>query len=155
MTQPGLQYKVYDRMRHPRAFEVARQPGTAGDFEALRGARQCLVVTFKRSGEPVPAVVNFGVSDDGELYFRTEPHVGKVKRLSHDPHVRVSPCNLRGRPLGPVTDGTARIVPVADVNHAHSIVASNWSPPMALFERFIDRTGVPLVYVAVAPIGPG
>lgn len=150
----ALQYKVYDWMRHPRAFEVARRSGTAQDFETFRGVRQCLVVTFKQSGDPVPAPVNFGVSNEGTLYFRTEPHVAKVKRLLRDPHVRVCPCNLRGKPLGPVTEAKGRIVPESEADYASSIVASNWSTPMRLFERFIDRTGVPLVYVAVTPTTP-
>src|SRR3954447_20611988 len=97
-----LQYKVYDRARHPRAFEVARAQGTASDFSALRGARQALVVTFKRSGEPVPTPVNFGLDDQGRLYFRCEPDVAKIRRLGRDPHVRVGPCNIRGKPLGPM-----------------------------------------------------
>src|SRR5205807_1092134 len=90
----ALQYKIYDRMRHRAAFEVAKVPGAAPDFEGFRRFRQCLVVTFKRSGEPVPAPVNFGLSADGRLYFRTEADVAKVRRLRRDPHVRVCPCTF-------------------------------------------------------------
>jgi uncharacterized protein len=69
-------------------------------------------------------------------------------------HVRVCPCNLRGKPLGPVTEARARIVPESEADHASSIVASNWSTPMRFLERIIERTGVPMVYVAVTPISP-
>ncbi|HEX2084436.1 MAG TPA: hypothetical protein VHF89_02025, partial [Solirubrobacteraceae bacterium] len=68
----ALQNKLFDRMRHRRAFEAARDPGTATDFAHFRGARQCVVVTFRRSGEPVPTPVNFGLADDRTLLFRTE-----------------------------------------------------------------------------------
>jgi PPOX class probable F420-dependent enzyme len=145
----ALQYKFYDRIRHPRAFELARRPGTAHDFSAFRRARQCLVVTFKRSGAAVPAPVNFGLSGDDRLYFRAEPHTAKIKRLLTDPHVRICPCNFRGKPLGPVTEATGRIVRESEVDHAYSVVASNWSAAMTIFERIMDRTGVPLVYVEI------
>jgi len=149
----AAQYKVFDRARHRRAFEVAREPGTADDFGALRGARQCLLVTFRRSGEPVPTPVNFGLSDDGILYFRSEPHVGKIKRLRRDAHVRVGPCNLRGKPLGPLVEATARVLPDSEAERARAIVAANWRPEVALIERTYDRIGVPEVYVEVTPTG--
>jgi len=145
------QYKVLDRLRHPRGFEVARQPGTEPDFTGFRGARQCLVVTFRQSGEPVPSPVNFGLSDDGKLYFRSEPHVAKVKRLRRDPHVRVCPCSFRGRPLGPMAEATGRVLPGSETEHAHAIIAANWDPASTVLERAIDRIGVPLVYVEVTP----
>lgn len=147
----ALQYKVYDRARHPRAFAVAGQQGAATDFAALRGARQCLVVTFKRSGDPVPTPVNFGLSDDGRLYFRSEPHVAKIKRLRRNPHVRVGPCNLRGKPLGPLAEGTARVVSGADRDRAHSIIAANWDPASKVLEHGLDRLGVSTAYVEVTP----
>jgi PPOX class probable F420-dependent enzyme len=147
----AVQYKLYDRMRHPRAFEVAREEGTAEDFNALRGARQCLVVTFRRSGESVPTPVNFGLSDDGRLYFRSEPHVAKIERIRRDPHVRVCPCNLRGKPLGAVAEGRARVLPEAENERADAVLAANWSIWMTPFERGGERIGVPMVYVEVIP----
>jgi PPOX class probable F420-dependent enzyme len=149
----AAQYKVFDRMRHRRAFEVAREEGTAHDFEHFKGARQALVVTFKRSGEPVPTPINFGLSDDGKLYFRSEPHVAKVRRLKRDPHVRACPCNVRGKPRGPMVECTARVLPEAENERAYSIVASNWRPDVRIIERAYDRIGVPEVYVELAPVG--
>ena len=149
----ALQYKLYDRMRHPRAFEAAREPGTAADFSALRGARQCLVVTFRRSGDPVPTPVNFGLSEDGRLYFRSEPHVAKIRRIRNDPHVRVGPCNLRAKPLGPLAEGTARILPEDEFERADAVLAANWAAWMKPFERGGERMGVPMVYVEVTPAG--
>ena len=148
------QYKVYDRMRHRRAFEVARQQGTARDFAALRGASQCLLVTFKRSGEPVPTPVNFGLSDDGKLYVRCEPHVAKIKRIRRDPHVRVCPCSFRGKPLGPLAEATARILPESESARAHAIIAANWDPASKILERGNDRLGLALVYLEVIPDPP-
>jgi PPOX class probable F420-dependent enzyme len=145
------QNRLYDRMRHKRAFEVAREHGTAPDFEALRGHRQALVVTFKRSGEPVPTPVNFGLDDQGRLYFRSEPHVAKIRRIRNDPHVRVCSCNIRGKPTGAIAEGRARIVPPEESDHAAEAVAANWSAPMRVFERGGERFGIESVYVEVTP----
>lgn len=146
-----MQYKVFDRMRHPRAFEVAREEGTAQDFEGFRGARQALVVTFKRSGEPVPTPINFGLSDDRKLYFRSEPHVAKIRRLKRDPHVRLCPCNLRGKPLGPMVEARAEVLPETENERCHAIVKANWRFDTKLIERTYDRFSVPEVYVEVTP----
>jgi PPOX class probable F420-dependent enzyme len=151
----ALQYKVFDRARHRRAFEVAREPGTAHDFAHFRGARQALLVTFKRSGEPVPTPVNFGLSDDGKLYFRSEPHVAKIKRLKRDPHVRVGPCNLRGKPKGPMVEARARVLSQEESDRAQEVVSSNWRPETRLVEWTYDRIGVPEVYVEITPVGRG
>ena len=151
----ALQYKVFDRVRHPSAYEAAEQTGTAADFEALRGARQCVVVTFKRSGDPVPTPVNFGLSDEGKLYFRSEPQTGKVRRIRSNPHVRVWPSNLRGKPLGPAAEGRARIVPEAEERHAYEVLSSNWRADMRVLERGMDAIDVPVVYVEVAVAGRG
>jgi PPOX class probable F420-dependent enzyme len=148
----AVQYKLFDRMRHPRAFDVARKEGTAQDFEGFRGARQALVVTFKRSGEPIPTPVNFGLSDDGKLYFRSEPHVAKIKRIRRDSHVRVCPCNLRGKPLGPMVEASARVLPESENERCHTIVKANWRFDTNLIERGYDRIGVPEVYVEVTPL---
>lgn len=147
----ALQYKVYDRMRHPRAFEVAREVGTAPDLASLSGARQCLVVTFRRSGEPVPTPVNFGLSGDDRLYFRSEPHVAKVRRIQRDPHVRVCACNLRGKPLGPVVEGVARILAEDEIDPADRAIAANWSWWVRPYERGAERIGVPMAYVEITP----
>jgi PPOX class probable F420-dependent enzyme len=150
-----LQYRTLERMRHPRAFEAAREQGTAADFESLRGARQCLLVTFKRSGEPVPTPVNFGLSGDGKLYLRSEPRSAKVRRIRCDPHVRVCACNMRGKPTGPLVEGKAKVVGAAEQARAEELVASNWSGPMRLLERSLDRMPIEIVYVEVDPASDG
>ena len=149
----AAQYKVFDRVRHRRAFEVAGQRGTAGDFSGFAGARQCLLVTFKRAGDPVPTPVNFGLGDDGKLYFRAEPHVAKIRRLRNNPHVRACPCNIRGKPTGELVEATARVLPESENERALAIIDANYRPETRLLERGYDRIGVPVVYVEVVPAG--
>jgi uncharacterized protein len=147
-----LAYPVMRLARSPKAVRAASgESASAADFEALRGARQALVVTFKRSGEPVPTPVNCGLSENGRLYFRTEPHVGKVKRIRSDARVLVAPCNMRGKPRGPLARGTARVLEAAESEPARAAVSGNWSRAMRPLERGLDRLGVPDVYVEVVP----
>jgi PPOX class probable F420-dependent enzyme len=146
-----LQNKFLDRIRHPAAFEIARGAGVVSDFSSLRGRRQCLLVTFKRSGDPVPSPVNFGLSDDGLIYLRCEPDAAKVKRLRRDPHVRVCACSFRGKPLGPLIEGSARVLEGAEAERAHGIVAANWDVLNRIYESAVDRMNVPITYVELRP----
>ena len=147
----AAQYKLYDRMRHRSAFEVAGQPATGRGFEEFRPFRQCLLITFKRSGDAVPAPVNFGLSEDGKLYVRTEADSAKVRRLRRAPEVRVCPCTFRGKPRGPVVEGRARVVPESEHRAAYATVASNWDLASRVFEGIVDRIGVPVTYVEITP----
>jgi PPOX class probable F420-dependent enzyme len=145
-----LQYRFYDRMRHRDAFRVAEEPGQATGLDAFHGRHYCLVVSFKRSGEPVPTPVLFGAAD-GKLYFRTESDVNKVKRLRNDPHVRVGPCNWRGKPVGPLVEGTARVLPASENERAYAVLKANYTFGSRLFESGLDRLPLDIVYVEVTP----
>lgn len=150
-----LQYKGFDLMRHRRAAEAAREPAAAADFESLRDFRQCLVVSFKRSGEPVATPVNFGLSEDGRLlYFRSEPRSAKVRRIGRDPLVRICACNIRGKPKGPMIDARARVVSPSESQDATAAVESNWSFAMKPIERGLDLLPLEIGYVEVTPALP-
>ncbi len=147
----ALQNKFLDRLRHPAAFEIAGRPGISSDFSSFRGRRQCLLVTFKRSGDAVPSPVNFGLSDDGLIYLRCDPDSAKVKRMKREPHVRVCACSFRGKPLGPLVEGSARVLEGAEAERAHDIVAANWDLFNRLYEGAVDRMNTPITYVEVRP----
>ena len=145
-----LNNRILDRMRDRRAFEIAEREGVSGDFDGFDGARQCLLVTFKRSGEPVPTPVNFGLSS-GRLYFRSESDSAKLKRIRRDPHVRICPCNMRGRPTGPVFEGAARVLDGDEAERADAALEGNWTATMKAMERGMDRLPVEIAYVEVSP----
>jgi uncharacterized protein len=146
-----LQYRFYDRVRHRDAFRAAGEPGTAPGFDGFDGAHYCLIVTFKRSGEAVPTPVLFGV-ENGKLYFRTEPDVAKVRRIRNEPHVRVGPCSWRGKPLGPLVEGTARVLPPVERDAAYAALRANYTFGQRMYESAIDRMPVELAYFEVAPV---
>jgi PPOX class probable F420-dependent enzyme len=147
-----LSYPVIKAMRSRRAVEAARQPATGMDFEALRGFRQAIVVSYRRSGEPMPTPINHAISDDGRLYFRSEPHVGKMKRIRNNPRVLVVPSTFRGKPRGAAVEGIARELSGAEAERAFELIRLNWGAVMRPYERGLDLFRVPEVYVEVVPV---
>lgn len=147
----GLHNRVLDGLRHPASAAAAATAPAAEGFAACRGSRQCLVVTYRRSGEPVATPVNFGLGRDGRLYFRSEADSGKVRRLRRDPRVRVCPCSIRGKPTGPVAEGRASVLGDGETGEAEAALADNWSAATTVMERGFERLPVDLAYVEVMP----
>lgn len=122
-----------------------------GGFESLRGHKYCLIVSFKRDGRAVPTPVWFGLDEAGRLYFRTGADVAKVRRIRRNPRVLVAPCTVRGKPLGPSFEGTARVVPASDKEHAEAAIQANYGLGRRMYERMADAVGGDEAYVEVVP----
>ena len=144
---------VFDRIRSPAAAKAASEMGRTDDFEALRGAKYTLLVTFKRSGEPVPTPVWAGLGENGRLYVRTEHDVAKVKRVRNNPHVRVAPCNVRGKPRGPLIEGRARVVAREEEEHAERALKEHFGLGRRVYEGSMGAVAGPMVYIEVTPAG--
>jgi uncharacterized protein len=131
-------YWVYDRMRHKAAFETAAKPGTASDFAGLHGHKYLLLVTFRKDGTAVPTPVWFAVLDDSRLVTHTEERTAKVRRIRHDPRVRVFPCDPRGKPLGPGVEGTARILASTEESErAEAALDRHYGRSRRIYERLM------------------
>jgi PPOX class probable F420-dependent enzyme len=145
----SLPNRFYRWIRHPSADTLASEPPRAG-FEHLRGHKYCLLVTYRRSGEPVPTPVWFGLDGDAKLYVRSEADAAKVKRIRNDPHVRVAPCTVRGKPLGPPSEGRARVLDqTGDEARADAALRSNYGLGRKLYEAAGTRLAVGTVYLEV------
>lgn len=144
------QDRLLDRLRDRSAADAAGFPGTADTFAALIGEEFALLVTFRRSGEPVPTPVWFGMDHD-HLYVESLADAGKVKRLRHDRRVRVAPCTFRGKPTGPFTDGVGRILGAADEDRAESALDRHYGLRRRLYVRLGVRLGVRSVYLELVP----
>jgi PPOX class probable F420-dependent enzyme len=138
-----------DDLRAPEAFEVASRPGTAPDLTALQDHKYCLLVSFRRSGEPVPTPVWFGLNR-GRAYFNTRERNAKLKRIRRDPNVRIGPCSFRGRPLGPLAEASARVLPSADAAVAEDALRSNYGLIRRAYYATFGARGDPTVYVEVS-----
>ena len=141
--------RVFDRMRHREAFGV--REATASGFDHLRGHKYALLTTYRRSGEPVPTPVWFGVGDDGRVYVRSEAEVGKVKRIRRDGRALVAPCTVRGKPKGPAAAGRARILPPEENDRAEAALRANYGAGRRAYDRAARATGVELVYLEITP----
>ena len=123
----------------------------ARGFEHLRGHKYCLLVTYKRSGDPVPTPVWFGLGD-GKLYVRSEAAVAKVRRIRNDPRVRVAPCTVRGKPLGRPADGRALVLDDArDEEHAEAALRGNYGFGRKVYEGVGAALGAETVYLEIIP----
>jgi uncharacterized protein len=121
--------RLYDTVRSPRAQQAAER-AAKGDLESLRGHKYCLVTTFRRSGEPVPTPVWFGLAD-GRLYFRSYADSAKIKRIRANPSVLVGPCSVRGNPKGPMIEASARLLSAGQEEAAEQAIQENYG----LFRR--------------------
>jgi PPOX class probable F420-dependent enzyme len=146
------QDRLLDRLRDRRIDASAGLPGTADSLAALIGEEFALLVTFRRSGQPVPTPVWFGLHD-GRLYVESLADAGKVKRLRHDRHVRVAPCTARGKPKGPFAEGVARILGAAEEEIAELALDRHYGLRRRLYVRLGTRLGVRSVYLALTPTG--
>lgn len=150
----ALLFRGMDKMRHRDAFNVGAVAPEGKDFAGFGNTRQILLVTFKRSGEGMPTPINYGVAD-GKIYVRTDPSTGKVKRLRNNPRVVVVPSTFRGKPKGQAVPGLARVLPESEHAHADQVIAGNWSMPMKVLERSLDKGGeafgIPTAYIEITP----
>ncbi|MHB8532271.1 MAG: PPOX class F420-dependent oxidoreductase [Solirubrobacteraceae bacterium] len=139
---------VYDRVRHPDSAAAAHAGATASGFSGLRGHKYALLVTYRRSGEPVPTPVWFGLDGEGRLYVRSDAAAAKVKRLRADPRALIGPCDARGKPLGPLAAGTGRECSPEERDRAEAALRASYGLGRRLYERVIgERT--PSTYLEV------
>jgi uncharacterized protein len=140
--------KFYDRMRHADASSVGDAEPT-GKIDDLKGRKYCVLVSYRKNGQPMPSPVWFGTAG-GKVYFQTSPDGYKVKRIRNNPEVRVAPCDSRGKPLGPPFVGKARVVSDDEAAAAERTVQSNYGVGRRIYTSFSGR--VPNVYVEVTPV---
>jgi PPOX class probable F420-dependent enzyme len=75
----------------------------------IQGQKYVCLSTFRKSGVAVVTPVWFAERED-KLYVKTRIESGKSKRIRNNPSVRVAPCTIRGKIIGPEFAGRARIL---------------------------------------------
>ena len=89
--------------------ESDRRQGSAADITG----KYLALTTYRRDGSPVSTPMWF-VAENGRLIVETDADSYKVERIRRNPHVRVGPCDARGRPRGEAVDAEARFLPEDD-----------------------------------------
>jgi uncharacterized protein len=93
------------------------------------------LVTFRKNGAAVATPVWFGQEND-RLYVMTRSDMGKFKRIRNNPKVRIAPCNMRGRVIGPESSATARILPESEFASARATINRKyWAARLPLIWR--------------------
>jgi uncharacterized protein len=134
----------------PRGARAVVEAPRIGSLEDVRAHKRALLVTYRRDGTPVPTPV-WAAEAGGRLYVRTERTAGKVKRLRRDSRMLVAPCTVRGKPLGPPFEATARMLPSEAESHAERVLAGRYGLGRALFEWAMDRMRVDMGYLEITP----
>jgi uncharacterized protein len=105
---------------------------------AIHNQKYISLTTFRKTGVGVPTPVWFG-EQDGSLYIMTRSDMGKTKRIRNNPPVKVAPCTIRGRVIGPEFPATARILPPQDHPTARrAIDRKYWMARIPLIWRRTD-----------------
>ena len=132
----GLENKFLDAVRSPEADRVASAPPT-GRLDSLIGRKYCVLVTYRKNGDPIPSPLWFGLAE-GKVYAHTGGY--KVKRLERTPAVRVAPSTFRGKPTAPPFAGTARVVPPDEIERAEAAIQSNYGRIRKLYYGLLHQT---------------
>jgi uncharacterized protein len=118
-------------------------------FETIRVQPMINLVTFRKNGQPVPTPVAVSHAD-GKLYIITGVKTGKIKRLRHNPLIKVAPCDWSGKLLGDMVDAQARVLTPAESKAIGKRVKFNTPAPlMFIFNRLRDLRQGGNIYVEI------
>ena len=147
-----LENRFYVAIRDPSAGDVADAPLGPAGLDALHDHEYCLVVSYRRSGQPIATPVWFAIDGD-RLVFESDADSLKLKRIGRNPKVRVAPCSSRGRPLAPPAEATARILDDDEEPAAERALAEKygWSRTLTSRIRPTSPAGFAYVEVTAAP----
>lgn len=116
----------------------------AGDWQgadAVRRfrARYLSITSYKRSGAAVATPVWF-VQQDGRLLAETDASSGKVKRIRHNPAIRVAECSASGRIRGEQVPGVAEVLPESEAARVHRLIVQKYRADLVLIGplRFVQ-----------------
>jgi PPOX class probable F420-dependent enzyme len=145
-----IENRFLDWARSPAAGRVAEE-APSGGMEEFRGRKYCVLVTYRKNGEPVPSPLWFGIGN-GKLYAHTAGV--KVKRVERNARVRIAPSTFRGRPVGAPIEGTARVLSSGAEGEAERWIQANYGWTRRLYYRLFAQTEAG-VYLEVTPAEGG
>jgi PPOX class probable F420-dependent enzyme len=145
----AIENRMLDRVRSGDATKVADATPT-GRLDDLRGKKYCILVSYKKDGNPVPSPLWFGLGD-GKVYVHTGGY--KIKRMERNPHVLVAPSSFRGKPLGAPFAGTARILPQSECAEADRCLDGNYGLQRRAYLKLFGQSDLG-EYVEITPDPP-
>lgn len=64
-------------MRDPASFRIQAEDAVSGSLDSLRGHKYGVLVSFRRTGEPVPSPVWMAVDSQGRAYVQPAARGGR------------------------------------------------------------------------------
>jgi uncharacterized protein len=92
---------------------------------AIQGQKYISVATFRKNGLAVYTPVWFA-EQNGKLYFMTRSDSGKYKRIRNNPNVKIAPCNMRGKIIGPEFPAHAQILAESEWERARQALEAKY-----------------------------
>ena len=106
------------------------------------------VETFRKNGQGVQTPVWF-VEDGGTLYVRTVDNSFKVKRIRNNPRVRVTPCDVGGKPKGEWVEGQARFASADESKKVNGLLTRKYGLMKVMFELMGTFQGRKYTVIAI------
>ncbi len=116
----------------------------------LEGYRFLNLTTFRKTDVPVVTTVLFAVAN-GKVYVWTTKDSGKVKRIRNNPAVQIAPSTRLGRPLGPISTATARMLSVTEQTEAQTLTDRTFGLLKRFFGLIWRLQGREQVYLEIMP----
>jgi len=111
----------------------------------IHGQRYISLATFRKNGAAVYTPIWFS-EDNNKLYFMTSTKLGKYKRIRNNPLVKIAPCTIRGKIIGPEFPATIRILNPQEFARARQAInAKYWLARVPFLWRNTD------VYLEITP----
>jgi len=85
----------------------------SSDINQFKESKYINLETYRKNGKAVITPVWF-VFERETFFVITRSRTGKVKRMRHNPNVRISPCSFRGKMRGKWVDGHVSFVDPID-----------------------------------------
>jgi PPOX class probable F420-dependent enzyme len=105
--------------------------------------------TYKKNGRPVRTPVWFVQDNNGIIYIRTAKNSGKVKRVRNNSHVRIVPCDIRGRPKGEWMDGTVGIISEDEVERINDLISQKYGLRTKVFGIMYKLRNIKFIIVSI------
>jgi len=101
-------------------------------FAPLQGHKYVNLETFRKNGQGVRTPVWFAADPPQgppeKLYVYSTADSGKAKRIRNNGHVRVAPCDMRGKLLGEWIEARAEIVEGQEAQHGMELLNKKYFP---------------------------
>lgn len=104
--------------------------------------------TVRKSGVAVATPVWF-INEGDTIYVRTPINSGKVKRIRNNPHVRIAPCERRGKLLGAWVSGNAQLTAAADVDRIGKLMNARYGTAKKIVDFVAGLRHLQYVVIAI------